>query len=163
VDARIAIVNRGEPARRLIHAARELNFERGWSLRTVALHTADEAHAAFVREAEEGVVIGRGGAGNPYIDHGELERALRACAADFAWVGWGFVAEDPAFAELCERIGVTFIGPPPQAMRRLGDKIAAKLLAEEVGVPVAEWSRGPVATDEEALRHAEAIGFPLMI
>jgi len=163
VDARIAIVNRGEPARRLIHAARELNHERGWSLRTVALHTAEEARATFVREADEAVVIGRGTAGNPYIDHAELERALRACGADLAWVGWGFVAEDPAFAELCERIGVTFVGPPPDAMRRLGDKIAAKLLAEEVGVPVARWSGGPVATEDEALRHAEAIGFPLMI
>ena len=163
MDARIAIVNRGEPARRLIHAARELNHERGWTLRTVALHTAEEAHATFVREADEAVVIERGGAGNPYIDHAELERALRTCHADFAWVGWGFVAEDPAFAELCGRLGVTFIGPPPDAMRRLGDKIAAKLLAEEVGVPVAAWSGGPVVTDEEALRHAEGIGFPLMI
>ncbi|MGE0027258.1 MAG: carboxyl transferase domain-containing protein [Thermoleophilia bacterium] len=163
MDARIAIVNRGEPARRLIHAARELNHERGWALRTVALHTAEEAHATFVREADEGVIIGRGSAGNPYIDHAGLEHALRACGADFAWVGWGFVAEDPAFAELCERIGVTFIGPPPDAMRRLGDKIAAKLLAEEVGVPVAQWSRGPVTTDEEAFAHAGAIGFPLMI
>ena len=163
MDARIAIVNRGEPARRLIHAARELNHGRGWSLRVIALHTAEESGATFVREADEAVVIGRAGAGNPYIDHAELERALRGCRADFAWVGWGFVAEDPAFAELCERIGVTFIGPPPEAMRRLGDKIAAKLLAEEVGVPVAEWSRGPVTTDEDALRHAEAIGFPLMI
>jgi acetyl/propionyl-CoA carboxylase alpha subunit/acetyl-CoA carboxylase carboxyltransferase component len=163
VDARIAIVNRGEPARRLIHAARELNHERGWSLRAIALHTAEESGATFVREADEAVVIGRGSAGNPYLDHAELERALRECRADFAWVGWGFVAEDPAFAELCERIGVTFIGPPPEAMRRLGDKIAAKLLAEEVAVPVAAWSGGPVATEEEALRHAEAIGFPLMI
>ena len=77
MDARIAIVNRGEPARRLIHAARELNHERGWTLRTVALHTAEEAHATFVREADEAVVIERGGAGNPYIDHAELERALR--------------------------------------------------------------------------------------
>jgi acetyl/propionyl-CoA carboxylase alpha subunit/acetyl-CoA carboxylase carboxyltransferase component len=163
MDSRIAIVNRGEPARRLIHAARELNNERGWTIRTIALHTLEERRATFVREADESVVIGRAGAGNPYIDHAELERALRECGADAAWVGWGFVAEDPAFVELCERIGVTFIGPPAHAMRRLGDKIAAKLLAEEVGVPVAEWSRGPVETDEDALRHAAVIGFPLMI
>ena len=64
--------------------------------------------------------------------------------ADAAWVGWGFVAEDPAFAELCEKIGVTFVGPSPEAMRKLGDKIGAKLIAEEVGVPVAPWSRGAV-------------------
>ena len=163
MDSRIAIVNRGEPARRLIHAARELNHERGWAIRTIALHTPEERRATFVREADESVLIGRAGSGNPYIDHAELERALRECGADAAWVGWGFVAEDPAFAELCERIGVTFIGPPAHAMRRLGDKIAAKLLAEEVGVPVAEWSRGPVETDADALRHAATIGFPLMI
>ncbi|MGD9571637.1 MAG: biotin carboxylase N-terminal domain-containing protein [Thermoleophilia bacterium] len=161
--ARIAIVNRGEPARRLIHAVRELNRERGWELRAIALHTADERGAAFVRAADETVTIGRQTAANPYLDHPELERALLLAGADFAWVGWGFVAEDPTFAELCERIGVTFVGPPPDAMRRLGDKIAAKLLAEEVGVPVAPWSGGPVASGEDALRHARQIGFPLMI
>ena len=163
MNSRIAIINRGEPARRLIHAARELNHERGWAIRTIALHTAEERRATFVREADESVVIGRAGAGNPYLDHGELERAMRECGATSAWVGWGFVAEDPAFAELCERIGVTFIGPTAHAMRSLGDKIAAKHLAEKVGVPVAEWSRGPVETDADALRHAAAIGFPLMI
>ncbi len=163
MDSRIAIVNRGEPARRLIHAARELNHERGWSLRTVALHTEAERRATFVREADEAVLIGAAGGGNPYIDHAELERALRASGADAAWVGWGFVAEDPAFAELCERLGVTFIGPPADVMRSLGDKVTAKLLAEEVGVPVAAWSRGAVDSTDDALRHAREIGYPLMI
>ena len=74
-------------------------------------------------------------------------RALtRVAGADAAWVGWGFVAEDPAFAELCAELGVTFIGPPPEAMRLLGDKIEAKVLAEQTGVPVAPWSGGPVET-----------------
>ena len=73
--------------------------------------------------------------------------------ADAAWVGWGFVAEDPAFAELCERIGVTFIGPSAEAMRKLGDKIGSKLIAEEVGVPVAPWSRG-------ARRHPRGRAWP---
>jgi acetyl/propionyl-CoA carboxylase alpha subunit/acetyl-CoA carboxylase carboxyltransferase component len=163
MDSRIAIVNRSEPARRLIHAARELNHERGWSIRTIALHTDDERRATFVREADEAVLIGTPGGGNPYLDHAELERALRESGATAAWVGWGFVAEDPAFAELCERLGVTFIGPPAAVMRGLGDKIAAKLLAEEVGVPVAPWSRGPVEATDEALRHAREIGHPLMI
>ena len=92
-----------------------------------------------------------------------LERALVETGADAAWVGWGFVAEDPAFAELCEKIGVTFIGPDAEAMRKLGDKIGAKLIAEEVGVPVAPWSRGEVATLEGALAAAEQIGYPLML
>jgi acetyl/propionyl-CoA carboxylase alpha subunit/acetyl-CoA carboxylase carboxyltransferase component len=158
---RIAIVNRGEPARRLIHAAHELGQERGEPIRTIAFHTAAERWAAFVREADEAIEIG--GAGNPYLNHAELERALRASRADAAWVGWGFVAEDPAFAELCERIGVVFVGPTAEVMRRLGDKIEAKLLAEQLGVPVAPWSGGPVENMEEALRHAAVIGFPLMI
>ena len=83
--------------------------------------------------------------------------------ADAAWVGWGFVAEDPAFAELCERLGVTFIGPSAEAMRQLGDKIGAKLIAEEVGVPVAPWSRGAVADLDAAVRAAGEIGYPLML
>ena len=80
-----------------------------------------------------------------------LERALVETGADAAWVGWGFVAEDPAFAELCEKIGVTFIGPSAEAMRKLGDKIGSKLIAEEVGVPgravepAARWRRWTAA------------------
>lgn len=158
---RIAIVNRGEPARRLIHAVREMAVELGRPLRTIALHTAAEARAAFVREADEAVAIAS--VGNPYLDHAELERALLVCGADAAWVGWGFVAEDPAFADLCDRIGVTFVGPPGDVMRGLGDKIGAKLLAERVGVPVAPWSGGPVDTIESAVEHAARIGYPLMI
>ena len=77
--------------------------------------------------------------------------------------GWGFVAEDPAFADLCEQLGVTFIGPSAEAMRRLGDKIGSKLIAEEVGVPVAPWSRGAVDTLDDALAAAKGIGYPLML
>jgi acetyl/propionyl-CoA carboxylase alpha subunit len=120
VFQRIAVVNRGEPAMRLIRAVRELNDEHGYGIRVIALHTEDERHATFVRAADEGVVLRDTGTGIPYLDHEELGRALRECRADAAWVGWGFVAEDPAFAELCASLGVTFIGPPPEAMRLLG-------------------------------------------
>ena len=72
MDWRIAIINRGEPARRLIHAVRELNTERGWSLRTIALHTDEERRATFVREADEAVVLRPEGPGNPYLDLDEL-------------------------------------------------------------------------------------------
>jgi len=102
-------------------------------------------------------------AARPYLDHDVLQRALIESGADAAWVGWGFVAEDPAFAEVCEKIGVTFIGPDADAMRKLGDKIGAKLIAEQAGVPVAPWSRGEVATVEDALRAADEIGYPLML
>ncbi|HET6665949.1 MAG TPA: biotin carboxylase N-terminal domain-containing protein, partial [Intrasporangium sp.] len=150
--SRIAIVNRGEAAMRLIHAVRDLNAEAGpggHRIETIALHTEGERRAMFVRESDHAYDLGPA-ANRPYLDHEVLERALRESGADAAWVGWGFVAEDPAFAELCERIGVTFIGPSAEAMRKLGDKIGSKLIAEEVGVPVAPWSRGEVATLEGA-------------
>lgn len=147
---------------RLIHAVRELGTEGGARPETVALYTEADSFATFVREADHAYCLGPASA-RPYLDLAVLERALRETEADAAWVGWGFVAEDPAFAELCERIGVTFVGPSPEAMRKLGDKIGAKLLAEEVGVPVAPWSRGAVADQQAALSAAREIGYPLML
>src|ERR687893_1695097 len=148
---------------RLIRAVRELDAEHGTRTRVIALHTEAERRATFVRAADEAVLLADTGAGSPYLDHAELARALRTSRADAAWVGWGFVAEDPAFAELCAELGVTFVGPPPEAMRLLGAKIEAKVLAEQTGVPVAPWSGGPVETVEDGLRHAATIGYPLII
>ncbi|HEX5560749.1 MAG TPA: biotin carboxylase N-terminal domain-containing protein, partial [Nocardioidaceae bacterium] len=161
--SRIAVVNRGEAAMRLIHAVRELESEPGGRrIEVIALHTEAEATARFVREADVAYDLGPASR-RPYLDLAVLERALVETRADAAWVGWGFVAEDPAFAELCDRLGVVFVGPSAEAMRLLGDKIGAKLLAEEVGVPVAPWSRGPVDTLDDALAHAARIGYPLML
>ncbi|CAM3588239.1 biotin carboxylase N-terminal domain-containing protein [Kibdelosporangium persicum] len=160
--SRVAIVNRGEAAMRLIHAVRDLSAETGRRIETVALYTDADRNATFVREADVTYSLGPAAA-RPYLDLAVLEKALVDTGADAAWVGWGFVAEDPAFAELCEKIGVTFVGPSAEAMRKLGDKIGAKLIAEEVGVPVAPWSRGEVATLEDALRAGDEIGYPLML
>ena len=163
--SRIAIVNRGEAAMRLIHAVRDLNAEagaEGHRIETVALHTEGEKRAMFVREADHAYNLGPA-ANRPYLDYAVLENALKTTGSDAAWVGWGFVAEDPNFAEMCSGIGVTFIGPSPEAMRKLGDKIGSKLIAEEVGVPVAPWSRGGVDTLEAALASATEIGYPLML
>src|SRR3954447_17339941 len=161
---RIAIVNRGEAAMRLVHAVRDLNARQtdpaAPRIETVALHTEGERTAMFVREADLAYNLGPASA-RPYLDLAVLERALIETGAEAAWVGWGFVAEDPAFAELCDRIGITFIGPSADAMRRLGDKIGAKLLAEEVGVPVAAWSDGPVDDLDSAVARARPIGEPL--
>ncbi len=160
--SRVAIVNRGEAAMRLIHAVRELAAETGTKIETVALFTDADRTATFVREADLSYDLGPA-ADRPYLNLAVLERALRDSGADAAWVGWGFVAEDPAFAELCERLGVTFVGPSPEAMRQLGDKIGSKLIAEEVDVPVAPWSRGAVDDLDTALRVADEIGYPLML
>ncbi|RSD21437.1 ATP-binding protein [Amycolatopsis eburnea] len=160
--SRVAIVNRGEAAMRLIHAVRDLSAETGTRIETVALYTDADRTATFVREADLAYDLGPASA-RPYLDLAKLEQALVETKADAAWVGWGFVAEDPAFAELCEKVGVTFVGPSADAMRKLGDKIGAKLIAEEVGVPVAPWSRGEVATLEAALEAGDRIGYPLML
>jgi len=160
--SRIAIINRGEAAMRLIHAVRELNAQGGDQIETVALYTDGERSAMFVREADSAYGLGPA-IDRPYLDLAVLERALKETGSDAAWVGWGFVAEDPNFAEMCHQIGVTFIGPSANAMRRLGDKIGSKLLAEEVGVPVAPWSRGAVEDLEAALAMAKEIGYPLML
>ncbi|MDQ1203420.1 MULTISPECIES: ATP-binding protein [unclassified Rhodococcus (in: high G+C Gram-positive bacteria)] len=162
---RIAVVNRGEAAVRLIRAVRELNNESRSAepLRVIALHTDAERKAMFVRQADEAVTLRKTGVQNPYLDYVELERALVEARADAVWVGWGFVAEDPTFADICARLGITFIGPSAASMRLLGDKVEAKILAEKVGVPVAPWSGGPVETRADARRHAAAIGYPLII
>jgi acetyl/propionyl-CoA carboxylase alpha subunit/acetyl-CoA carboxylase carboxyltransferase component len=166
---RLAIVNRGEPAMRLINAVREWNAEGRAPLQTIALFTAVDRHAMFVREADEAVLIGPDdpeqalGSANPYLDLAELERALRVARADAVWPGWGFVSERADFAQLCGELGITFVGPSPEVMRDLGDKIASKLLAGRVGVPLAPWSGGPVADVDAAHEHAAVIGYPLMV
>ncbi len=147
---------------RLIHAVRDLSAETGTRIETVALYTDADRSATFVREADLAYPLGPASA-RPYLDLAVLEKALAETGADAAWVGWGFVAEDPAFAELCEKAGVTFVGPGAEAMRKLGDKIGAKLIAEEAGVPVAPWSRGEVASLDDALRAGDEIGYPLML
>lgn len=161
---RIAIVNRGEAAMRLIHAVRDLNAERPGAapITTIALYTDAERAAMFAREADEAYPLGPASE-RPYLNHELLAAQLAVVRADAVWVGWGFVAEDAEFADLVESLGITFIGPSGDAMRKLGDKIGSKLIAEEVGVPVAPWSRGGVDTLPDALAAAERIGYPLML
>src|SRR5689334_16402747 len=156
---------------RLIHAVRELNDERADDpIKVIALYTEPERSAMFVRHADEAYSLGPtmrvdadGRRTGAYLDYANLERALRAVRADAVWPGWGFVSEHPAFSDLCEAMDIVFIGPSGDVMRKLGDKIQSKLLAEKAGVPVAAWSNGPVETIEQAREHAERIGFPLMI
>jgi acetyl/propionyl-CoA carboxylase alpha subunit/acetyl-CoA carboxylase carboxyltransferase component len=168
---RVGIVNRGEAAMRFIHAAREFNQEHGVSLRTIALFTEPDRHAMFVREADEAVCIGPAFILDPntqqpkssYVAYDLLERALVAARAEAAWAGWGFVAEHASFVDLCRDLGVVFIGPDANVMRRVGDKIASKRLAEQAQISVVPWSGGPVETPADALLHADRLGYPLLI
>ena len=168
---RVAIVNRGEAAMRFIHAAREFNQEHGISLRTIALFTEPERHAMFVREADEAVCLGPTRVldantqqwKSSYVDYPSLQRTLAAARAEAVWVGWGFVAEQADFADLCREMGIVFIGPNGDVMRLVGDKIAAKRLAEQAQIPVAPWSGGPVETLEDAIQHAARLGYPVLL
>ena len=163
VFSRIAIVNRGEPAMRLIHAVRDLNAETGSAIQTIALYTDADRTAMFVREADVAYPLGPASAHCRTSISPSWREALRDTGADAAWVGWGFVAEDPNFAELCSRLGVTFIGPRADrdAPARRQDRRQAA--AEEAGVPVAAWSGGPVDTIDAAVTAAKEIGYPLML
>jgi acetyl/propionyl-CoA carboxylase alpha subunit/acetyl-CoA carboxylase carboxyltransferase component len=169
--SRVAVVNRGEPTIRLINAVREWNAEGRQPLRVIALYAAADRRATFVRAADEALMIGPDpdsgedtGAlsASPYLDFAELERALVKCRADAVWPGWGFASEKAELAELCDRLGIIFIGPPAEVMRRLSDKIESKRLAERAGVPLAACS-GPVTSLAEARAQAKSIGYPLMI
>ena len=123
---RVAVVNRGAAAMRAIRAIRELNEQRDLGIKVIALHTNAERRSLFVRSADESVSLRAvTTAGGPYVDYGELERALQISRADAAWVGWDFVAHDPGFAELCERLGVLFVGASSQVMRKVGVDQAA--------------------------------------
>ena len=167
---RIAIVNRGEPAMRLINAVQDLNMEHGTNLRTIAFYTDPDRNAMFVREADEAYGLGpaiytdeSGQRRVGYLNYEKLKQALIDTDADAAWVGWGFVAEHADFADLCASLDVIFVGPDGETMRRLGDKISSKRIAEQAGVPVVPWSGGPVDSVDQALEAAERIGYPVMI
>jgi acetyl/propionyl-CoA carboxylase alpha subunit/acetyl-CoA carboxylase carboxyltransferase component len=168
---RIAIVNRGEPAMRLIHAIREFNLERGTGITAIALFTEPDRRARFVREADESYNLGPAtfvddadGQRKPtYLDYERLEKALLAVQADAVMPGWGFVAERADFIELCDRLGITFIGPSSHALRRLGDKISAKRIAEQAGMLVTPWGGEAAATLDVAWAHAQRMGYPVVV
>ncbi|HET8661990.1 MAG TPA: biotin carboxylase N-terminal domain-containing protein, partial [Micromonosporaceae bacterium] len=169
---RLAIVNRGEPAIRALAAVAELNRAADQPpITTIAVHTDADAQAWYVREADERVPLGPATYLDPvdnrrksrYLDEPYVIDLLRKARADAAWVGWGLVAEQASFARRCEEAGITFVGPDSATMRLLGDKVAAKRVAEQAEVPVVPWSGGPVADLAAAASCAERIGYPVML
>jgi acetyl/propionyl-CoA carboxylase alpha subunit/acetyl-CoA carboxylase carboxyltransferase component len=170
---RLAIVNRGEPAMRLLAAVSELNRERDADkqITVIALYTDTDASSWFVRQADEAVYLGSATFVDPvdghrkvrYLDEDALMAALAEAQADAVWVGWGFVSERASFAQRCEDADITFIGPSAETIRRLGDKVTSKRIAEEADVPVVPWNGGPVESVDEALEHGERLGYPVVL
>jgi acetyl/propionyl-CoA carboxylase alpha subunit len=168
---RIAIVNRGEAAMRMIHAIREFNLEHGESLRTIAIFSEADRDAKFVRDADEAVSLGSSRFLDPdtdqlkssYHNRGATETALTTARADAVWPGWRMLAGNADFADLCAELGMIYIGPDAAAIRLFDDKIAAKRLAVECFIPIASWSDGPVETLAEARHQGDRLGYPLLL
>jgi acetyl/propionyl-CoA carboxylase alpha subunit/acetyl-CoA carboxylase carboxyltransferase component len=161
----LGIANRGEAAVRCLRSVKALRRREGSDLQALVLYTQVERDAPFVRHADRAVELPcrAGEEGKAYLDVERVIAALREGGADAVWPGWGFLAEDAAFAEAVIGAGLLWLGPGPGTLRGLGDKISAKQLAEQVGVPVTPWS-GEALSDAEAARVAsKRLGYPVVL
>src|SRR5919202_850797 len=154
---KILIANRGEIALRVLRACKELGIQ------TVAVHSTADGDAMHVRLADESVCIGPPAAKDSYLNIPSLLAACEITGADAVHPGYGFLSENARFAEILAEHNIHFIGPRPEHIQLMGDKIAAKRTASRLGIPVVPGSDGPVGSDAEALAMAEAIGFPVLI
>ncbi len=154
---RILIANRGEIALRVIRACRELGIE------TVAIYSEADAGSRYLELADESYCVGPAKASESYLKIDRVISAAEVGNVQAIHPGYGFLAENAHFAEVCRDCKIEFIGPHHTAMRRLGDKNEAKLIAREAGVPLVPGSPGLISTDAEALQVAHEIGFPVLI
>jgi acetyl-CoA carboxylase biotin carboxylase subunit len=153
---KVLIANRGEIALRVIRACREMDIA------TVSVHSAADKDALHVKFADESVCIGPPAAKHSYLHIPAIISAAEITGADAIHPGYGFLAENAEFAEVCEKCGLTWIGPPPALMRLMGDKVRARAAMAEAGVPILPGS-GVIEGDRDALAAAERIGYPLII
>jgi acetyl-CoA carboxylase biotin carboxylase subunit len=154
---KILIANRGEIALRVLRACKELGIP------TVAVHSTADADAMHVRFADESVCIGPPAAKDSYLNIPSILSACEITGADAVHPGYGFLSENARFAEILTEHGVQFIGPKPEHIRIMGDKIEAKRTAKKLGIPVVPGSEGGVSSDQEASKIAREIGFPVLI
>ncbi|HTW21163.1 MAG TPA: biotin carboxylase N-terminal domain-containing protein [Mycobacteriales bacterium] len=153
----LLVANRGEIARRVMRTARSMG------LRTIAVHSEVDAALPFVREADEAVLLGPAPPAESYLAVDKILEAARRTAAEAIHPGYGFLAESAEFAEAVLAAGIGWVGPPPEAIRAMGDKISARNLMAAAGVPVAAGTAAPVDTIKAALEAAHEIGYPLMV
>ena len=154
---KILIANRGEIALRIIRACKELGIQ------SVAVYSEADAESLHVQLADESVCIGAPASSESYLKMDRIISAAEIADVDAIHPGYGFLAENAHFAEVCASCNIKFIGPPPNAIRLMGDKNSARECARKAGVPVSPGSDGTVDTEEEALKIARKIGFPVMI
>jgi acetyl-CoA carboxylase, biotin carboxylase subunit len=157
VFKRVLVANRGEIAARVIRACRALGIE------TVAVHSEADAGAPWLAEATVTVCVGPAPAARSYLDAGAILQAAEQTEARAIHPGYGFLAENAVFAARCAQQGITFIGPPPAAIRRMGDKIEAKRTMAAAGVPTIPGSLDPLTSAAHARRLADAVGYPVLL
>ncbi|MFO0790195.1 MAG: acetyl-CoA carboxylase biotin carboxylase subunit [Pirellulales bacterium] len=154
---RILVANRGEIALRVIRACRELGVE------TVAIYSEGDRGSRYLELADESYCVGPAKASESYLKISSVISAAEVGNVQAIHPGYGFLAENAHFNEICRSCNIDFIGPTPDAMARLGDKNAARDLARQTGVPVVPGSEGVITSEEEALRFAHDVGFPVLI
>jgi len=154
---KVLIANRGEIALRIHRACREMG------IRTVAVHSTADSDAMHVRLADESVCIGPPPAAQSYLNIPAILSAATIANADAIHPGVGFLAENADFADIVREHGFAFIGPEPEHMRIMGDKIAAKETMKKLGIPVVDGSEGEVADEAAALQAADALGYPVLV
>jgi acetyl-CoA carboxylase biotin carboxylase subunit len=154
---KVLIANRGEIALRVIRACRELG------IRTVAVYSEADRESLHVRFADEDICIGSAQARESYLNIPRIIAAAEITGAEAVHPGYGFLAENAEFAEICERMQITFIGPTAEQIRLMGNKSVARRTMASVGVPTVPGSPGPVADVDEGMRFANDIGFPVLI
>jgi acetyl-CoA carboxylase biotin carboxylase subunit len=154
---KILIANRGEIALRIIRACKELG------IKTLAVYSTADVDSLHVQLADEAICIGKDSALDSYLKIDRIISAAELGDVDAIHPGYGFLAENAHFAEVCESCNIKFIGPKPDAIRKMGDKAVARETARKAGVPITPGSNGVVETDQEALKVAKQIGYPIMI
>ncbi|MHC4975590.1 MAG: acetyl-CoA carboxylase biotin carboxylase subunit [Planctomycetota bacterium] len=154
---RVLIANRGEIALRILRACRELGVE------VTCVYSEADANASYLDMADHAVCIGKGPANQSYLDISRIIAAAEITESDAIHPGYGFLAENAHFAEVCRDCNMSFIGPSPEAMAKLGDKVSCKQLARASKVPVFPGSDGAIEDPDEALEVARKIGFPVII
>lgn len=154
---KILVANRGEIAVRIIRACKELN------IRTVAVYSEADANSMHVQMADEAICIGKSPASESYLRIDRIISAAEITDVDAIHPGYGFLAENPQFAEICSNCNIRFIGPNSQAMNALQDKAVSRLLAKKAKVPTPPGSDGVVEDEQEALATAKRVGYPIMI
>ena len=154
---KVLIANRGEIALRIILACKELG------IRTVAVFSEADRHSLPVRFADEEVCIGPSESIGSYLNIPNIISAAEVTGADAIHPGYGFLSENANFAEICESCHIKFIGPSPHAIRMMGDKAMARKIAAEAGVPIIPGSEGVIETEDDALKIAEQLGFPVIL